>query len=115
MNFGLFLPATRGRGGFFLQDERPLADYWHLLQPPAGTGTLELSYKRRLYPISHSTNTLKRIKHLNSKAFTRHHHPTPSCIAPPPRCTPYKLCPPVPILNAALLFAHFFRLLSTSF
>ncbi|KAG8522556.1 SH3 and multiple ankyrin repeat domains protein 3, partial [Galemys pyrenaicus] len=48
LNYGLFQPASNGRDGKFLDEERLLREY---PQPPAGRGvpSLEFRYKKRVY------------------------------------------------------------------
>ncbi|XP_015415670.1 PREDICTED: SH3 and multiple ankyrin repeat domains protein 1 [Myotis davidii] len=67
LNYGLFQPASNGRDGKFLDEERLLREY----PQPAGTGvpSLEFRYKKRVYKQSHLDE--KQLAKLHTKANLR--------------------------------------------
>ncbi|XP_059566646.1 SH3 and multiple ankyrin repeat domains protein 2 isoform X5 [Myotis daubentonii] len=67
LNYGLFQPASNGRDGKFLDEERLLREY----PQPAGTGvpSLEFRYKKRVYKQSHLDE--KQLAKLHTKTNLR--------------------------------------------
>ncbi|CAH8566391.1 unnamed protein product, partial [Schistosoma turkestanicum] len=65
LNFGLFLPPSKGKAGKFLQDDRMLLDYPF----ESSVGHLELKYKQRVYRVL-KTNVNK-LRKINTKANFR--------------------------------------------
>lgn len=65
LNYGLFLPPSKGKAGKFLQEDRMLLDYPF----ESSVGHLELKYKQRVYRVL-KTNVNK-LRKINTKANFR--------------------------------------------
>ncbi|CAH8656224.1 Protein shank [Schistosoma haematobium] len=65
LNYGLFLPPSKGKAGKFLQEDRMLLDY-----PFEGSvGHLELKYKQRVYRVLRTN--VNKLRKINTKANFR--------------------------------------------
>ncbi|CAH8633493.1 unnamed protein product [Schistosoma guineensis] len=62
LNYGLFLPPSKGKAGKFLQEDRMLLDY-----PFEGSvGHLELKYKQRVYRVLRTN--VNKLRKINTKS-----------------------------------------------